>query len=263
MTFLLARRPGRRTPLERALEPRGLERWRSGPLGFGASRRLLSERLGLVVPHQILRRIVDSTLGNPLFVLEVGRALREQGVPGFREDIPVPDAVEDMLGIRVAGLAPALRRPLLAVALSADPRSMSSSRSRARRPSMTPSRRGFCSSTAAGRERRIRCSPRRPSSERDLGSDVELHRELAAAVSDRGLRALHLALATSRPDAALAAIVADAAAAASARGPVRRPRGWLSTRCVSAGEATQRGERLLALAGYLEAAGNAPAELIC
>ena len=61
--------------------------------------------------RQALRRIVDSTLGNPLFVLEGGRALLEQqGVPGFGEDIPVPDAVEDMLGIRVAGLAPALRQ---------------------------------------------------------------------------------------------------------------------------------------------------------
>ena len=37
---------------------------------------------------------------------------------------------------------------------------------------MTPSRRGFCSSTEAGREQRTRCLPRRPSSERDLGSVV-------------------------------------------------------------------------------------------
>ena len=60
VTFLLARRPGRRSALEQALEPRGLERLEVGPLGFGASRRLLSERLGLVrapadpAPHRRL-----------------------------------------------------------------------------------------------------------------------------------------------------------------------------------------------------------------
>lgn len=122
VAFLLARRPGRPSVLVRALEPRGVERLEVGPLGFAASRRLLSDRLGLVVSRQVLRRIVDSTLGNPLFVLEMGRAVLEHGIPGFGEDIPVPDAVEDMLGIRVAGLAPPLRRLLLAVGLSADPR---------------------------------------------------------------------------------------------------------------------------------------------
>ena len=216
--FLLARRPGRRPALEQALEPRGLERLEVGPsvsvrrVGFCPSGSVWS------VPRQILRRIVDSTLGNPLFVLEVGRALRGQGVAGFREDIPVPDAVEDMLGIRVAGLAPALRRPLLAVALSADPRVeelitvageaavdgaveagllvVDGGRARAAHPLLAAA----AKQQAGPRERR------------------ELHRALAAAVSDRELHALHMALATSRPDAALAATVAAAAGEASARG---------------------------------------------
>ena len=257
VTFFLARRPGRRPALEQALEPRGLEHLEVGPLGFGASRRLLSERLGLVVPRQILRRIVDSTLGNPLFVLEVGRALRGQGVAGFREDIPVPDAVEDMLGIRVAGLAPALRRPLLAVALSADPRVeelitvageaavdgaveaglllVDGGRARAAHPLLAAA----AKQQAGPRERR------------------ELHRALAAAVSDRELHALHMALATSHPDAALAATVAAAAGEASARG-ARQEAAMLAEHALrlTPADATQRSERLLGLAGYLEAAGE-------
>ncbi len=43
VTFLLARRPGRPTALERALEPRRLERLEVGPLSLGATRRLLVE----------------------------------------------------------------------------------------------------------------------------------------------------------------------------------------------------------------------------
>jgi hypothetical protein len=257
VTFLLAKRPGRPSALERALEPRGLERVEVGPLSFSASRLLLSERLGLAVPRQVLRRIVESTLGNPLFVVEVGRALREQGAAAFREDIPVPDAVEDMLGIRVAGLAPELRRLLLAVALSADPRVdqliaiagettvddaveaglllLDGRRARAAHPLLAAA----AKQRAGPRERR------------------ELHRALAGAVSDSELRALHLALATSRPDAALAATVAAAAEAASARG-ARQEAVRLAEHALrlTDDDAPERDDRLLALGGYLLIAGD-------
>ena len=56
--FLLARRPGRASVIERALEPWGLQRLGVGRLGFSASRRLLVDRLELVLPRQVLRRIV-------------------------------------------------------------------------------------------------------------------------------------------------------------------------------------------------------------
>ncbi len=118
--FLLARRSGRSSALERALERRGLERLEVVPLSLGAIRRLLSDQLGLSLPRQLLRRIFESTLGNPLFALELGRALAERGSPEIGQDIPVPDAVEDLLGTRVARLPGPERRLLLAVALSAD-----------------------------------------------------------------------------------------------------------------------------------------------
>jgi Bacterial regulatory proteins, luxR family len=63
---------------------------------------VLSERLGLSLSRQMLRRIVESTLGNPLFALEVGRTFIESGLRQIGEDIPVPDAVEDMLGKEIA-----------------------------------------------------------------------------------------------------------------------------------------------------------------
>jgi predicted ATPase len=88
--FLLSKRPGRVSPLERALGPTGLERLEVGPLSVGATRQLLLDRLGLSLPRRLLRRLVDSTLGNPLFALEVGRTLAEGDLPGVGEDLPVP-----------------------------------------------------------------------------------------------------------------------------------------------------------------------------
>ena len=108
VAFLLARRPGRRPPLEQVL---GGERLEVGPLDLDATRRLLAQRLGLSVPRPLMRRVAGTTQGNPLFALEVGRALVERGLPEIGEEIPLPDAVEDMLGTRVASLPDAQRPP--------------------------------------------------------------------------------------------------------------------------------------------------------
>ena len=118
--FLLARRPSRRSALEHAIEPHSLQRLEVGPLSMGATRELLSGRLGLSLSRPLLRKIVESTLGNPLFAMELGRSLVARGLPPVGEDIPVPDSVEDVLGTRVAGLPVRVARLLLAVALSAD-----------------------------------------------------------------------------------------------------------------------------------------------
>ena len=89
------------------------------------------------------------------------------------------------------------------------------------------------------------------------GERRALHPALAGAVADEELRALHLALATDRPDAELAATVAAAAAGASARG-ARQEAVELAEHALrlTPAESAERGERLLALAGYLETAGE-------
>jgi DNA-binding NarL/FixJ family response regulator len=255
--FLLARRPGRRSALERALERGALGRLEVGPLTLGATRRVLSERLGLSLSRQLLRRIVEATQGNPLFALEVGRALAERGPLEIGEDIPLPGAVEEMLGTRVARLPVPLRRLLLAVALSADLRTgeleaiaepgalddavdaglllVEGSRVRASHPLL-----------AAAAKKRARRRERR-----------ELHLALAGTVADEELRALHLALATDRPDEELAGTVAAAAAGASARG-ARQEAVQLAEHALrlTPPEGEERSERLFALAGYLETAGE-------
>jgi DNA-binding CsgD family transcriptional regulator len=216
--FLLARRQGEPAPLEHAIESRGLERLEVGPLSLGATRRLLSERLGLSLPRHVLRRLVEATLGNPFFALEIGRTLVEQGPPAAGEELPVPDAVEDVLGVRLAGLPTCVRRVLLAVSLSGGLRTGELA--------ALADADALDASVDAGLvvvdDGRVRAShpllaavavKRSPSRLRR-----GLHLELARIVGDQGLRARHLALATDQPDADLAATASTAAAAASARG---------------------------------------------
>jgi DNA-binding CsgD family transcriptional regulator len=255
--FLLARRSGRTPPLERALEARGLQWLEAVPLSLDAIRHLLSTRLGLALPRHVLRRVFEVAAGNALFALQLGRVLVERGLPEIGEDMPVPDAVEDLLGTHVDGLSPPVRRLLLAVALSAEPRLselasvagpaavdealdesvalVQGDRVRAAHPLLAAAVRG-----------RSRASERR-----------EIHLALAAAVEDGELRARHLALATTSPDAELARAVAEAAAAAAARGAVQDAvvLAEHALRLTPEGDAL-RAERLLALAAYLTVAGE-------
>ena len=209
------------------------------------------------VSRQLLRRIYDATLGNALFALEVGRKLVDEGPPGIGEDLPVPDAVEDLLGLRVDRLPEGVRRLLLAVALSPDLRVgqldtladtetldlavasgvlvVTGDHVRASHPLL-----------AAAVVERADAAERR-----------ELHRRLAAAVGDGELGARHRALAAARPDARLAADVSAAAARANERGAPQ-------TAVELADHALRltprndpdRGERILGLARYLELAGE-------
>jgi DNA-binding CsgD family transcriptional regulator len=255
--FLLAKRAGAVSVLEQALERRRPERLDVGPLSFGAARRLLSQRLGLGLSRQLLRRVIDITLGNPLFILELGRALADSGIPQSGEDIPLPGGVEDMVGMRVASLAAPVRRLLVAVSLSADLRTSELS--------VVGGGTAFDDAVDSGlllvEGDRVRASHPLIAAAAKKGSRRterrELHLALAAVVSDEQLRAMHLAQATEHPDGALAATVAVAAAGAFARGGRQQAvrLGEHALRLTPSGSAA-RSERLLDLAEYLETAGE-------
>ncbi|HKP18502.1 MAG TPA: AAA family ATPase [Gaiellaceae bacterium] len=256
VTFLLAKRPGRSSGLERVLDPR-LERLDVGPLSLGATRRLLAERLGLALPRHLLRRVVESTLGNPLFALEVGRMLVGRELPAIGEELPVPAVVEDLLGKRVARLPAPMRRLLLAVALSAE---LTSSQLAAVDGTATVDDAADAGLLVIDGDRVRASHPLLAAAARKRSSSRvrrELHLELARVAADQELRARHLALGAEKPEARLAETVAEAAAGASARG-ARQDAVELAVHALrlTPGEADDRAARVLELAGYLEVAGE-------
>ena len=218
VVVLLAKRRGCDSALEKGLRADHVRHLPVGPASLGATRRLLAERLGLRLPHHVLRRVYDTTLGNPLFTLEVGRLLTGRDLHALGEDVPVPDNVEDLLGTRVADLGDSVRRALLATAVDAD-----------LRPADLDALAGPGAFRAAAQEgvlvldgERVRAAhPLLAAAAKRQASATEreaLHRALAMVVTDERRSAFHLALATAAQDEDLAARVAAAAEAAGARG---------------------------------------------
>jgi len=255
--FLVSRRGGRPSGLETVLEPAGVARLELGPLSLGAISGLLAGRLAAPLPRRVARQVFEASEGNPLFALELGRAVLERGVPEIGAGLPVPAILEELFGARVGALPPDVRRALLAVALSAgltgqelaavtDPLAVEDARAAgalaadgARVRAAHPLLAAAAAGQATAAERRA------------------VHAALGAAVRDPVLRARHRALAAAGPDAGLAGQVAAAAAAAAARGaPLDAAElAGHALRLTPAGDSGYDGW-LLALARYLIDAGE-------
>jgi len=255
--FLVSRRAGRPSGLETVLEPAGVVRVELGPLSLGAVSALLAARLARALPRRVVRQVFQTCGGNPLFALELGRAVLEHGVPEIGAALPVPAVLGELFGARVAALPPGVRRALLAVALSAgltgqelaavtDPLVVEDGqaagvlvaeggRVRAAHPLLAAAAAG----RAGAAERR------------------DLQAALGMAVGDPVLGARHRALAAPGPDAGLAGEVAAAAGRAAARGAIADAAelAGQALRLTTAGSGEYDG-RLLALARYLIDAGE-------
>ena len=78
-----------------------------GRLSIGATHELLRTRLGAAFPRPVLRRIWETSAGNPFFALELARALQRRGGtidPG--EALPIPANLDELVRERIDELSP-------------------------------------------------------------------------------------------------------------------------------------------------------------
>jgi DNA-binding CsgD family transcriptional regulator len=199
-----------------------VERVRLEPLSLSALYHVIRNELDLVVSRPTLQRIHQASGGNPLFALELARALDEAGGrPAPGEPLPVPDNLRGLLERRIRKLPRAVRDTLLLCSLASAP--TTALIERALGPSAEPSlelalqegvievhgdeiRFGHPLLASAVSTAALP-APRR-----------EAHRRLAEVVGSEEERARHLALGTEAPDEEVAERLERAAQRSAERG---------------------------------------------
>jgi DNA-binding CsgD family transcriptional regulator len=198
------------------------ERIEVGGLSMGAARLLLAERLDFRPPRMLLRRIVESTGGNPLFTLELARALRDADHhPPPEQPLVVAGELGVLLGHRLSKLSDPARTAALGAALASEP-----SVDLIEALVGADAGRSLDELTDAGvvgfDGDRIRFThPLLASSVTTAALPSErraMQRELSRVVDDPVASARHLARAVVEPDADVASVLENAAVLARARG---------------------------------------------
>ena len=90
-----------------------------GPLPEDPIARMVRERIGAELSHPLMSKVHTASNGNPLFALEIARAVARTGLRADAADpLPVPDDLQQLLSARLASLPPAANHALLTVAAS-------------------------------------------------------------------------------------------------------------------------------------------------
>ena len=234
-----------------------------GPLTLSALFQVIREHTGLVFPRPALARIAGVSGGNPLYAVELARALGEHGaVPPADEPLPVPDTLDALIAARLAGVPVAYRQALLAIALG-DGRGPAELEQMLGRDAhvdavlatgMVELHAGQLRFShplfAAGMIARASVDERRTT-----------HRRLAAIAHDPERRARHLALGADGPDEHTAAELAGAAERAARRGAPETAAELMQLACRVAPSSIDAASlhRRRRLAEMVHRAGDAPA----
>ena len=176
--------------------------------------RLLQDRLGIVLSRPALRTVHTTAAGNPLFALELARALDEGHAAG------VPESLHELVVARVAAVPPETRAALLAAAALADPTLalIGAATGGDGAAALGPAVEAELVTVVSGRA--CFAHPLLAAAAYAIAGPAErrdVHAALAVHVRPEE-RARHLALAADGPDAEVAAALDDAAGLASARG---------------------------------------------
>jgi DNA-binding CsgD family transcriptional regulator len=225
ITFILTQRiePGAPAALglDRPAPGLAFRRVRLEPFSLAALQRLLRASLGVTFTRPVLRRIHAASGGNPLFALELGRALDAAGVRDPGEPLTLPEELRQLVARRLVGLPRETERALLAAALLGQPTltrlesALGGTAAAAFRPAVE---------AGAVRLDGNRIHFRHPllaSAVVDgTGADERraMHALLANTLEQTEERARHLALAAAGPDEQVAAELTRAAEAVAGRG---------------------------------------------
>ncbi|MFE0457046.1 ATP-binding protein [Streptomyces sp. NPDC058914] len=197
---------------------------RLNPLSRAQVSALLDHRGYTDLPRSTVREIHRTSGGNPLFALELGRALGESPTPPRPgEPLPVPTSLRDLVLSRLDMLSDEARRTLLVVSAGARPTLAllhAAGRENAEAETAQAAALGLLATEPEGPAVRFAhplisaaLYAEAPAQERRAA-----HAALSTAASDPIERARHLALSTTGTDPDVAARLAEAAALARDRG---------------------------------------------
>jgi DNA-binding CsgD family transcriptional regulator len=220
IVLLVARRIDGKEPvseLEHALVPDDVERLPVGPLSVGAVQVLLRDRLGRVFARPTLLRIHETSGGNPFYAIELARALPGDIDP--TRPLPVPETLDGLLRVRLAGLPQRSQDALVLVAALGSPPLKLLTGAGVPEDDLEPA---FEARVLERENGSVRFTHPLLASVLYLGRSGSerrrVHRFLADVVVDPLERSRHLALATDAPDADVSATLEHAAEVARARG---------------------------------------------
>jgi DNA-binding CsgD family transcriptional regulator len=217
--LLLARRladGAQPSALGHALGAENVQRVPVGPLSVGALHRFLRDRLDRPVARQTLLRIHERSGGNPFFALELARVVDAGADPA--QPLPVPETLEELVRARISGLPESTRKALALAAASGTTSEALLERAGVAPDALEPA---LVARVIEREDGTIRFThPLLPSVlYGHLGEERRsVHGRLAGVVDDPLLHAHHLALSRDAPDAAVAAVLDDAARLAAHRG---------------------------------------------
>jgi DNA-binding CsgD family transcriptional regulator len=260
VAVLLAQRDGSDPRLLSSLPAARLRTVTLGPMSMGALARILHEHLGTAYSRPALHRISETSGGNPFYALELARAFAEHRHPlGPAAALPVPPTLHELVASRLVALPRATREVLLVAAALARPGLDTVERCLGRDPRvpLEPAIRAHVASVE--RDTVDFAHPLYAAAVYGLateGERQELHRRLAAILSDTEECARHLALSARGPDAT----IADALEHAAAEARVRIASAELyeaATRFTPPSDVEARARRTLAGAAAMFDAGDA------
>ncbi|KUI34721.1 LuxR family transcriptional regulator [Mycobacterium sp. IS-1496] len=201
--------------------PDRLRRHRVAPLTLGGLHAMLSERLGRSFPRPTLIRIAETSGGNPLYALELARAISEQTAAG---EPALPASLADVVRRRIQGIDEVVRDVLLAAACVAAPTVDLVASATEKTPEEVLELLEAAEEQGLVEIDGLTIRFAHPLLARGVYSEAgparrrHMHRRLAGVIAQPEQKARHLALAATRQDDDTLAALDAAADAARARG---------------------------------------------